>query len=237
MPDNITQSENVLDPEVLATMVSAKLTAGMKFAPLAQVDNTLQGAPGSTIEFPAWNYIGDAEDIQEGEPIEESKLTYGKRAATIKEVGKGAPITDTAIAIGIGNPEGELVSQLSTSIDNKRDNDCLACLKGATQTASVEATLDGLQQALDTFNFEDDNAQIVLVCSPKAAGQLRLSAAKEFTGAKAVQDPISSGVYGELLGVQIMRSRKLDANEAYLTKNHVLDGLPDSNQLDLFSDL
>ncbi|MDC6076624.1 N4-gp56 family major capsid protein [Limosilactobacillus reuteri] len=226
MPDNVTRSENVLDPEVLAAMVSAKLTAGMKFAPLAQVDNTLVGAPGSTIEFPAWNYIGDAEDITEGEPIDESQLTYGKRAATIKEVGKGAPITDTAIAIGIGNPEGELVSQLSTSIDNKRDNDCLECLKGATQTASVEPTVDGLQQALDTFNFEDDHAQIVLVCSPKAAGQLRLSGAKEFTGAKALQDPISSGVYGELLGVQIIRSRKLEANEAYLVVTNASDGRP-----------
>lgn len=226
MASEITMSENMLDPEVLAPMVSAQLTAAQKFSPLAQVDNTLQGVPGSTIQFPAWNYIGDAEDVTEGEPIDTSKLTYGQKAATIKETGKGGAITDTAIAIGYGDPQGELSKQLGTAMGNKQDNDVLECLKGATQTASVEPTVDGLQTALDTFNFEDDNATIVLICSPKAAGQLRLSAAKEFTGAAMLQSPISTGVYGELLGVQIMRSRKLDANEAYLVVTNASDGRP-----------
>ena len=79
---------------------------------------------------------------------------------------------------------------------------------------------------MDTFNFEDDSATVVLLCSPKAASQLRLSAAKEFTGASELQSPITSGVYGELLGVQIIRSRKLDANEAYLIVTNATDGRP-----------
>lgn len=226
MVSEITKSENVLDPQVLADMVSAKLTAGMKFVPLAQIDNTLEGTAGSTIQFPAWNYIGDAEDVKEGEPIETSKLTYGQKAATIKEVGKGAPITDTAIQIGYGNPVGELISQLSTSIGNKQDNDLHEALKGSTQAKSVAPTIDGLQDALDIFNFEDDTAKVVLICSPSAASKLRLNAAKDFTGAKGVQDPISTGVYGELLGVQIVRSRKLNADEAYLVVTNSTDSRP-----------
>ena len=226
MANEITTSPEMLDPEVLAGMVSAQLTAAQKFTPLAQVDNSLQGVPGSTIQFPSWNYIGDAQDIVEGEPIETSKLTYGQKAATIKETGKGGAITDTAIQVGSGDPQGELVKQLSMSMGNKRDNDVLATLKEATQTASVDPTVDGLQEALDTFNYEDDNATIVLVCSPKAAGQLRLSAAKEFTGASMLQNPISTGVYGEILGVQIMRSRKLNADEAYLVVTNASDGRP-----------
>lgn len=226
MANEITTSPEMLDPEVLAGMVSAQLTAAQKFTPLAQVDNSLQGVPGSTIQFPSWNYIGDAQDITEGEPIETSKLTYGQKAATIKETGKGGSITDTAIQVGYGDPQGELVKQLSMSMGNKQDNDVLATLKEATQTASVAPTVDGLQEALDTFNYEDDNATIVLVCSPKAAGQLRLSAAKEFTGAAMLQNPISTGVYGEILGVQIMRSRKLNADEAYLVVTNASDGRP-----------
>ena len=84
MANEITTSPETLDPEVLAGMVSTQLTAAQKFTPLAQVDNSLQGVPGSTIQFPSWNYIGDAQDIVEGEPIETSKLTYGQKAATIK---------------------------------------------------------------------------------------------------------------------------------------------------------
>lgn len=226
MANDVTKSENVLDPQVLADMVSAQLTAAQKFTPLAQVDNTLQGVPGSTIQFPSWNYIGDAEDITEGEPIDTSKLSYGQKAATIKEVGKGGAITDTAIQIGYGDPQGELTKQLSMAMANKEDNDVLATLKEATQTVSAEPTVDGLQTALDTFNFEDDNATVALICSPAAASKLRLSAAKEFTGAAQLQNPISSGVYGEILGVQIMRSRKLDPTEAYLVITNASDGRP-----------
>jgi N4-gp56 family major capsid protein len=226
MANEVTQSDNVLDPQVLADMISAQLTAAQKFTPLCQIDNTLQGVPGSTIQFPAWNYIGDATDINEDEPIETAKLSYGQKAATIKEVGKGTAITDTAIQVGYGDPQGEASQQLTMSIANKKDNDVHETLKGATQTSSVDATIDGLQTALDTFNFEDDNATVVLLCSPAAASKLRLSAAKEFTGAAQLQNPLTTGVYGELLGVQIIRSRKLDANEAYLIVTNATDGRP-----------
>lgn len=226
MADEMTKSENVLDPQVLADMVSAQLTAGMKFIPLAQVDTSLQGVPGSTIQFPAWNYIGDAEDVVEGEPIDTAKLTYGQKAATIKEAGKGGNLTDQSILIGYGDPQGELASQLSTSMGNKEDNDLHEALKGATQAKSVAPTVEGLQDALDVFNFEDDSATVVLMCSPTAASKLRLSAAKDFVGAAMLQNPISTGVYGELLGVQIIRSRKLNADEAYLVVTNSSDKRP-----------
>ena len=65
MADQVTQSNNVLDPQVLADMIPAKLTAGLKCTSLVQVHRTLEGKPGSTVEFPTWNYIGDAEDIKD----------------------------------------------------------------------------------------------------------------------------------------------------------------------------
>lgn len=226
MADQVTTTNDVIDPQVIADIVSPQLTAAMKFAPLCDMDNTLQGTPGSTIQFPAWNYIGDAEDIVEGQAIPTRKLTQGQKAATIKEVGIGVPVTDETIQIGIGDPINEAGQQILTSLGNKKDNDVLGTMKGSAQTATVDATVDGMQSALDTFNFEDDNAQLVLICSPKAAGALRLSAAKSFIGAAQLQNTIISGAYGDILGVQIVRSRKLDANEAYLVNAYKGDGRP-----------
>ncbi|WP_076149751.1 N4-gp56 family major capsid protein [Ligilactobacillus murinus] len=218
MANEVTQSQDMLDPQVLADMIPAKLTAEMKFTPLASVDNTLEGRPGTTIEFPAWNYIGDAEDLKEGEPIETSKLTYGSKAATIKGIAKGGSITDQALLTGYGDPYGELSSQLAKAMANKVDNDVLATLKDATQAVSVAATVDGIQEALDMYNDEDDN-RIVLLVSPKAAGKLRLQAGKDWLrGTQLGSEALSKGVYGDILGVQLIRSRKLNANEAFLIK-------------------
>lgn len=218
MADKVTYSQDMLDPQVLADMIPAELTAQMKFTALASVDSTLEGVPGTTVEFPAWNYIGDAEDLKEGVAIETSKLTYGSKAATIKGIAKGGAITDQALLTGYGDPYGELSSQLAKAMANKVDNDVLATLKGATQAISVTATVDGIQEALDIYNDEDDN-RIVLLVSPKAAGKLRLQAGKDWLrGTQLGSDALSKGVYGDILGVQLIRSRKLDANEAYLVK-------------------
>ena len=43
---------NMIDPEVMASMISATLPNKIKFAPLATVDNTLSGRPGSTLTVP-----------------------------------------------------------------------------------------------------------------------------------------------------------------------------------------
>ena len=72
---------------------------------------------------------------------------------------------------GDGDPYGELSSQIAKAMANKVDNDVLATLKGATQNVSVTATVDGIQDALDIYNDEDDS-RIVLLVSPKAHHRL-----------------------------------------------------------------
>lgn len=47
-----TKIADMIDPEVMATMVSAELPNKIKFAPLATIDTTLQGRPGSTLSVP-----------------------------------------------------------------------------------------------------------------------------------------------------------------------------------------
>ncbi|MCD7132962.1 N4-gp56 family major capsid protein [Limosilactobacillus balticus] len=228
MAGEITVSGQMLDPQVLSEMLSAQLTAGLRFAPLGEIDTTLVGKPGSTVDFPAWNYIGDAKDLKEGEAIETADLTYGTKSATIKEVGNGVNLTDQSILTGYGDPYGEAGNQLLTSIQNKIDNDSLEALRGATQTKSADATLDGLQDVLDMYNLEDDRTVIAIV-SPTVAGRLRLSAGKDWLrGSELGAQRIISGVSGEILAVQIVRSRKLNANEGIfvLPKKDAKDKAP-----------
>lgn len=218
MAGQITVSGKVLDPEVLTDMASAELTADLRFAPLAEVDTTLEGKPGSTVEFPAWNYVGDAEDLQEGVPISTRALTYGSKAATIKEIGLGIALTDQSVKISSGDPFDEAAKQLVMGVQNKIDNDCLEAFRNTPQTKVADVTLDGLQDVLDMYNLEDDEP-IVAVVSPKAAGRIRLNAGKDWLrGSEIGAERIISGSIGGTLGVQFSRSRKLNAEEAIFIK-------------------
>ena len=49
-----TKLANLINPQVLADYVDAKLSDKVVFAPLATVDDTLVGNPGDTLSFPSY---------------------------------------------------------------------------------------------------------------------------------------------------------------------------------------
>lgn len=218
-----TKLEHLVDPEVLADMVAFELDKAIRFSPLAELDSTLQGRPGSTLKFPAFTYIGDAEDVAEGQPIPLNQLGSETKSVTVKKAGNGVEITDEALLSGYGNPLGEAARQIQLSIANKIDNDFLDELDGAIQNTSEDVTtVLGLQAALDIFNDEDDTPT-VLIMNPVDAGKLRIDAAQNFVaGSELGATRILDGVYGDILGVQIVRSRKLDEGQAYLVRQGAL---------------
>ncbi|KYG28285.1 major capsid protein [Alkalihalobacillus trypoxylicola] len=215
-----TRLENMVDPEVMADMISAELEDAIRFAPLANVDRTLVGRPGSTVTVPRFHYIGDAEDVAEGAAIDLALLETSTEDFTIKKAGKGVELTDEAVLSGYGDPMGEAARQLRMAIANKVDNDVLEALDTTTliYNSADGISFDAVDAAQGIFNDEDQSAMVLLV-NPADAAALRKSAGDNWTRASDLGDRVLvSGVFGEVLGAQIIRSRKVTQGEAYLVK-------------------
>jgi N4-gp56 family major capsid protein len=219
-----TKMTNMVNPEVLKDMIQAELPNAIRFAPLANVDNSLAGRPGDTVTVPRFSYIGDAADVAEGTAIDIALLETSTDTFTIKKAGKGIEVTDEAVLSGYGDPIGEGTRQLSLAIANKVDNDVLAELATTSlvYSAGTAWNLDTIDNAIAIFNDEDPEAMVLLM-NPKDALELRKNVAESWTRGTALGDNvIVSGAFGEVLGAQVVRSRKLAEGTAYLVKRGAL---------------
>jgi len=211
LDEQATKLMNLIDPEVLTPMVEKKMVDLMKFAPLATLDYTLQGRPGSTVTLPSYAYIGDAEDVTEGGDISIAQLTQSSKKATIKKAGKGVQITDEAILSGYGDPVGEAINQLGLSVASKTDNDVLGVLN-TIQDPMVHActgklTSDEIANALVKFG-EDIDGEKVLLIAPEQLAQLRTTENWIPATDMGVQ-ALMSGVVGMIWGCQVVISNKI----------------------------
>ena len=214
-----TKLANMVNPEVMADMVSAKLPKLIKFTPLAYVETALQGQPGNTLTVPAWEYAGDATEVGEGQAISPDQLTTKKTTMTIKKAAKGYEITDEALLSGLGDPLGQATYQLGLAIANKIDDDLVAVAKTATQhITETPTTLEAIDKALDIFEDEED-AQYVAIINPKDATKLKTAVAKEWIkGSELGANMVVSGTFGEVAGVQIVRSKKVEQGKGFIVK-------------------
>ena len=223
MPD-LTRLQNLIDPEVMAAMISAQLPKAIKFNGIAPVDAVLQGQPGSTITVPKYKYIGDAIDVAEGAAIQYTALETDTANYTIKKAGKGVKITDEAVLSGYGDPVGEAQRQIRMSIASKIDNDIVETALTAPLAVNHDINLD-LIDALETAfvdapdNFENVDTTGVLFLSYKDAAKLRKAASENWTRASQLGDRILvTGAFGELLGWEIIRSQKIVDGQGFAVK-------------------
>ena len=214
-----TKIAQLVNPEVMADMVSAKLPKMIKFTPLAYVERELVGQPGNTVTVAKWVYSGDAKDITEGEAIVPDKLTTDKSTMTIKKAGKGVEVTDEALLSGYGDPLGQAAHQISLAIANKVDNDLVVEAKKATQYVDDAPTTGAaLDKALAVFEDEEDARYVALV-NPQDAIALRAETVKEWIrGSEIGANIVVSGTFGETHGVQIVRSKKVEKGKGFLVK-------------------
>lgn len=218
MADVITKLAELINPEVMADMISAKIPKKIRVAPFAKVDSTLQGVPGDTITVPSYSYIGDAADVAEGAEVTIEKMSTATKQATIKKAMKGVGLTDEAVLSGYGNPVGEANNQLAMSIASKLDNDAMDALMTATLTydgSAAQIAYNGIVDAIDLFE-EEVNTEKVMFINPKQVTQLRKDA--NFLSAdKYTSGVMVSGEIGKIANTRIVPSKKvtLDSGSAY----------------------
>lgn len=225
-----TKSQQVIKPEVMADMVSDKLPEMIKFTPLAYVEKELVGVPGDTLTVPKWTYSGDATDIEEGDAIPVDQLGTKKQTMTIKQTGKAVEITDKAALTAQGDIYTEAANQIALAIANKVDNDIIVAAKTATQNiAEAPVSVANIDKALAVFNDEDDARYVALV-NPKDAIKLRADAGQNWLrGSEIGADIIISGTFGEVAGVQIVRTKKVEEGKGFLVKVSAVDTDTDDN--------
>lgn len=170
----LTKLEQLVDPEVMAPMISAKLTKAIKVTPFAKIDNTLQGRAGDTITVPKFQYIGDAEDLAEGVKAGTVQLTTTTAEYKIKKAVKQVQLTDESVLSGYGNPVGETNNQLGLAIASKIDQDAMDALQSATvaYTGTGKISYNGIVDAIDLFQ-EEDNVEKVMFVHPSQVSELR----------------------------------------------------------------
>ena len=210
MADMTTKLADLIDPEVMGDIVSARIPKKLRVAPFAKVDDTLAGVPGDTITVPAYAYIGDAADVAEGAEVAIEKMSTSTRKATVKKAMKGVSLTDEAVLSGYGNPVGEANTQLAMAIAAKIDNDCMDALQTATLSYDGSAKVigyDGIVSALDLFE-EEQGSDKVLFVHPKQLTTLRKDA--DFLSADKYQAGLMlTGEVGMIAGCRIVPSKKV----------------------------
>jgi N4-gp56 family major capsid protein len=216
-----TTTSNVVIPEVMADMISAKLPKKLRFTPLAKIDTTLQGRAGNTITVPKWAYIGAAADVAEGAAIPLTALASSTIEMTIKKAGKGVELTDEALLSGYGDPLGEATNQIALAIADKIDDDLIVAAQTATQSVTVAKTvpmsLANLQAAIDIFGDEEYQSMILITSSANAVA-LRDAWITAHPNADVAANIQVKGAFANILGVDIIRSNKTTVKDGFLVK-------------------
>ena len=208
----ITKITNLVNPEVMADMISATLPKKIKFSPIAKIDRTLVGRPGDTITVPKYAYIGDAADVAEGEAIDTSLLTASTTTVKVKKAGKAVELTDESLLSGYGDPAGESTRQIAMAIAAKVDDDCLEALYTSKLVYDGSAAVigyEGIVKADAIFGDESDEAKAkVIYIHPDQEQTIRLDP-NFMDKNKYGVELVMNGAIGKVAGMEVKKSKKV----------------------------
>ena len=206
-----TMLNNLIDAEVMADAISAKIDSKIVVSPFAKVDTTLEAKnAGDTITIPQFAYIGDAEDIAEGIECGTVALTATTTNAKVKKAMKAVTLTDEAVLSGYGDPVGETNGQLAKAIASKVDSDAMDALQTAQLTYDGSASAisyGGIVDAVDVFEEEFNSAKVIFV-HPKQVSKLRKDS--EFLAADKLAESVRvTGAIGKICNCEVVPSKKV----------------------------
>ena len=206
-----TKLNNLVNPQVMADMISATLPSKIKFSPIAGVDTTLEGRAGNTITVPKYGYVGSAVEVAEGVQMDTTQMSTTTTTATVKKVGKAVEITDEAALSGYGNPVGEAARQLTMSIADKVDYDLYYALAGATtvySAVSAPISYKKLVSANAQFDDENESTSKILFIAPAQEEKLLLDS--DFIAADRIKADVAiDGYVGKIAGMNVVKSKKV----------------------------
>ena len=211
MSRDLTMLKNLVNPEVLADMIQAKMKKKISVLPYAKLDTILQGQAGDTIKIPKFVWDGEAQEVPEGEEIPLRNLGTETVEYTIKKTGIGGQITDEAVLSGYGDPVAALGNGIVKSILTKCDNDAVSELMKAKTVRDANSTLGytAIVDGVDLFAEEDANADKVILVNPHQLTQLRKD--PDFIDkTKYGNDVMIDGEIGTVAGVRIKPSARID---------------------------
>lgn len=217
-----TKAADLFNPEVLGDILEGQLEKQIRFTPYARVDSTLEGQPGDTITRLKYAYIGPAEDLEEGVPMDTSKLSITDNQVTIKEAGKAVEVTEKAIITNVNGTMEEAGRQILMAMRDKVEIDYLAALDSTQLSAEAgEINPSTILSAFDVFDDEDDESYVLFI-NNKDYTKLVQALLK---AGGAVQDrALSTGQVSELLGLSaIVKTKRLDEGEAFLQKQGAVE--------------
>lgn len=213
--DILTMLKDLIDPEVMGEMISAKASKKIAMLPYVRVDTTLEGREGDTITVPKFGYIGDAVEVGEGEEIPMRKMSTSYKKYTIKKIGVGVPLSDEAVLSSHGQVVAQATTQLATSIAQKTDNDAIdEAYEGTTTYVSGNIiSYEELVKAIACFD-EERNTEKVIFISPAQETQLRLDA--NFISADKYDGKVMvNGEVGKICNTRVVVSKKVRHENGY----------------------
>lgn len=132
-----TVAADLIVPDVWGDAIQPIILGKALMAQVANTDDTLAGQPGDHIDTPFWDYIGDADDLDETTDIVPKGMGMTQDRVAIKEAGTGISLTDKAILTSLGAPQAQARTQLGTSIARKMSKDIMAAAKAEHTNAGA----------------------------------------------------------------------------------------------------